>query len=1100
MKKRGFRGILAGLMAVIMLVGMIPALAAADPVYDPDKEVKIYIYVGDESSSIKSSYDEKDFADQFIPYKDGATYALKDLKDVSLTGLIGDYVSRTPEAWCIYGATVNADTGKCKSDRSITTANTLGESSLKYVGASNALLLIPEYNFTTYTNNYTPKKFYTEKSHTLKRTISSSDVEPTYQWYRYNRKVSGYDYFTLDGNCPDRYRNPAGDGWWYVDYRLDGTYKARYVFTSHSTQDQTYFPVVMDLNGKVMTAADSLDDLGTDNFYYELTCEDRGGYKSIEMYVYALTPYFYTVMGTNKYTAPVEAMANYSFHIEAVEGATEETYTPSLPGVYYCKLTYSDGSNTLSVNSEPVYADFGKFTVSFDANGGSGYMSGLTVGNQYVLPESTFTAPAGAIFKCWDVNGTEMDPGDAITISKSVTVKAVWYIPPTSYDGALDANGGTGAMANQTIADGAAAVLSENTFTKEDYKFAGWNTSADGTGTSYVDKASITSNLVALGETVKLYAQWEYVGSYTVVFDANGGAGTMASQKISRDVEVALSQNAFTNSGYAFMGWNTSADGSGTSYADKAAVKNLADADDSITLYATWEKLKTVSFDANGGAGTMMSAVADVTGAYTLPANGFTAPDGKRFKCWSVNGAEKMPGDTVTVTADTTVRALWEDIPVTYMVSFDANGGSGSMVNASGITGEYTLPANGFTAPDGKRFKCWNVNGTEKMPGDTVTIAVDTTVRALWEDVPVTYTVSFDANGGSGSMAGVSGITGVYALPENGFTAPDGKQFKCWSVNGTERAVGDIITLTEDITVSAVWTETEVSNDDWSWYAAWLLLYNSKFSVTASATEGGNVTPAGISSVQYSKDITYTITPDKGYEIKSVLVDGNDVGAVSEYTFANVQKEHTIHAVFAAVADEPATDCDGWDNCPMSAYTDLKANEWYHDALHYCLENGLMQGMGDGLFNPSGAASRAMIVTILWRIEGCPVVNYAMDFEDVAAEQWYTDTIRWAASENIVEGYGDKTFGTNDPITREQLAAILYRYEQYKGGGFKGLWMYRMDYVDLADVSDWAYEAMCWMNMNGIVEGRPGKILDPKGTASRVEAAAMIQRYCELTK
>lgn len=954
MKKRGFRGILAGLMSAIMLMGMIPSAVAADPVYDPDKEVKIYIYAGDERSSIKASYDEKDFADQFIPYKDGATYALKDLKDVSLTGLIGDYVSRTPEAWCVYGATVNADTGKCKSDRSITTANTLGESSLKYVGASNALLLIPKYDFTTYPNNYTPKKFYTEKSYTLKRTISSSDVEPTYQWYRYNRKVSGYDYFTLDGNCPDLYRNPAGDGWWYVDYRRDGTYKARYVYTSHSTQDQTYFPVVMDLNGKVMTAADSLDDLGTDNFYYELTCEDTGSYKSIEMYVYALTPYFYTVMGTNKYTAPVDAMANYSFHIEAVAGATEETYTPSLPGVYYCKLTYSDGSNTLSVNSEPVYADFGKFTVSFDANGGSGYMSGLTVGNQYVLPESTFTAPAGATFKCWDVNGTEMHPGDAITISKSVTVKAVWYIAPTSYDVAFDANGGTGAMANQTIADGAAAVLSENTFTKEDYRFAGWNTSADGTGTSYVDKASITSNLVALGETVKLYAQWEYVGSYTVIFDANGGAGTMSSQKISRDVEAALSQNAFTKSGYAFMGWNTSADGSGTSYADKVVVKNLAAADDSITLYAIWEQFKTVSFDANGGTGTMTSAFADASGAYTLP--------------------------------------------------------------------------------------------------------------------------------------------------ENGFTAPDGKRFKCWSVNGTEMAVGDIITLTENITVTAVWAETEISNDDWSWYVAWLMLHNSKFSVTASSTEGGIVTPAGVSQVQYSKDITYTITPDKGYVIKSVLVDGNDVGAVSEYTFANVKKDHTILVIFAAVADEPATDCADWENCPMRAYTDLEAGQWYHDALHYCLENGLMQGMGDGRFNPSGAASRAMIVTILWRIEGCPVVNYAMDFEDVAAEQWYTEAIRWAASENIVEGYGDKTFGTNDPITREQLAAILYRYEQKNGGGFKGLWMYRMDYVDLADVSDWAYEAMCWMNMNGIVEGRPGKILDPKGTASRVEAAAMIQRYCELTK
>ncbi len=94
--------------------------------------------------------------------------------------------------------------------------------------------------------------------------------------------------------------------------------------------------------------------------------------------------------------------------------------------------------------------------------------------------------------------------------------------------------------------------------------------------------------------------------------------------------------------------------------------------------------------------------------------------------------------------------------------------------------------------------------------------------------------------------------------------------------------------------------------------------------------------------------------------------------------------------------------------------------------------------------------------------------------------------------------YGDGRFGTNDPITREQLATILYRYEQYKGGGFTGAWMIRMDYVDLADVSDWAYEAMCWMNMNGIVNGKPGKVLDPKGSATRAEAATMLYRYCEV--
>ena len=126
------------------------------------------------------------------------------------------------------------------------------------------------------------------------------------------------------------------------------------------------------------------------------------------------------------------------------------------------------------------------------------------------------------------------------------------------------------------------------------------------------------------------------------------------------------------------------------------------------------------------------------------------------------------------------------------------------------------------------------------------------------------------------------------------------------------------------------------------------------------------------------------------------------------------------------------------------------------------------------------------------------MVNYAMSFDDVASDTWYTEAIRWAASEGIVNGYSDTAFGPNDNITREQLATILYRYEQKNGGGFKGMWMFRMDYVDLAEVSDWAYEAMCWMNMNSIVNGKPGKVLDPKGNATRAEAATMLYRYCDI--
>ena len=218
----------------------------------------------------------------------------------------------------------------------------------------------------------------------------------------------------------------------------------------------------------------------------------------------------------------------------------------------------------------------------------------------------------------------------------------------------------------------------------------------------------------------------------------------------------------------------------------------------------------TVSFNANGGTGTMAD-VTDISGEYTLPANGFTAPAGKQFKAWSVGGVEKAAGDKITVTANTTVTAVWEDIPVvTYTVSFDANGGTGTMADVTGISGEYTLPANGFTAPAGKQFKAWSVGGVEKAAGDKITVTANTTVTAVWENTPVvTYTVSFDANGGTGSMADVTGVSGEYTLPANGFTAPEGKQFKGWARSASGAVItGTSITVTADTKLYAIWTST----------------------------------------------------------------------------------------------------------------------------------------------------------------------------------------------------------------------------------------------------------------------------------------------------
>ena len=142
-----------------------------------------------------------------------------------------------------------------------------------------------------------------------------------------------------------------------------------------------------------------------------------------------------------------------------------------------------------------------------------------------------------------------------------------------------------------------------------------------------------------------------------------------------------------------------------------------------------------------------------------------------------------------------------------------------------------------------------------------------------------------------------------------------------------------------------------------------------------------------------------------------------------------------------------------------------------------------------------GTLTRAMAVTVLWRLAGEPVVNYLMQFEDVPQGMWYSEAIRWAAAEGIVLGYGDGTFGAEDSITREQLAVILYRYEQYLGGGFTGMWMFPLRYNDAEDVADWAYEAICWLTMKDIYVTNEGTLLDPGEKATRAETAAFLCRF-----
>ena len=181
---------------------------------------------------------------------------------------------------------------------------------------------------------------------------------------------------------------------------------------------------------------------------------------------------------------------------------------------------------------------------------------------------------------------------------------------------------------------------------------------------------------------------------------------------------------------------------------------------------------------------------------------------------------------------------------------------------------------------------------------------------------------------------------------------------------------------------------------------------------------------------------------------------------------------------------------------PALPFADVTKGDWFYDAVQYVYDKGMMNGVDGDRFAPNATTSRAMIVTILYRLENEPAVSGKSPFTDVAAGQWYTNAVAWAAANGIVTGTTDTTFAPNGNITREQMAAILYRYASYKGldvsrqADLSG-------YADASAISAYAKQAMAWANGQGLITGVTATTLRPDGNAVRAQAATILMRLCE---
>jgi uncharacterized protein YjdB len=180
----------------------------------------------------------------------------------------------------------------------------------------------------------------------------------------------------------------------------------------------------------------------------------------------------------------------------------------------------------------------------------------------------------------------------------------------------------------------------------------------------------------------------------------------------------------------------------------------------------------------------------------------------------------------------------------------------------------------------------------------------------------------------------------------------------------------------------------------------------------------------------------------------------------------------------------------------LNPYSDVTDTDWFFDAVKNLTEIGLMNGTGNGKFSPNVTMTRAMIVTILYRLEGKPEVTGDMPFKDVKSGQWYTDAILWASQDDIVLGYGNGKFGPDDFVTREQAVAILYRYAKAKGEDVSAAADLSV-FVDADKISGWALDAIKWAVTAGIIEGRPGNLAAPQDTSTRAEIAMIFTRYIE---
>ena len=647
----------------------------------------------------------------------------------------------------------------------------------------------------------------------------------------------------------------------------------------------------------------------------------------------------------------------------------------------------------------------------------------------------------------------------------------------------FNGNGGSGSMEPVTVKAGTNYILPACGFTAPaDQEFKAWEIG----GAEYKVGDSYT-----VDRDTEIKALWENSvitpTTYTVTV-GNDGNGTGTATPSTAAAGTTITLTATPNKGYHFKEWQVISGGV-TIKDDKFLMP-----DSNVEVSAIFEKdappvptefTITVKTDGNGTA-SASHAKAVVGTEIRLTA---TPNTGYHFKEWQVisGGVTIKDNKFLMPSANVEVKAIFEKdappAPTEFTITVTSgDDGTASASHAKAVVGtEIRLTA---TPNTGYHLKEWQViSGGVTIENNKFTMpSANVEVKAIFEKdappAPTEFTITVTSgDNGTASASHAKAVVGteitLTATPNKGY------HFKEWQViSGGVTIKDDKFTMpSANVEVKAIFEKD--TGGGGGGYNPPVTYYTLRFE-----TGGGSDIPSVQGTYNTYIDLTKYVPTWRGHTF---------IGWYSERSLMNkvsgvyLTKDMTVYALWRV---------DKNPNTGANPFTDVSEKDWFYGDVMFVYENGLMLGTSKTLFSPHGTATRGMMATILWRMEGSPAPKGKNSFTDVEAGKWYADAITWTAENGIFAGYGKDKFGPDDPITREQLAAIFYRYADYKGYDLtvKG----NLDkFKDADKITDYAKTAMQWAVGSGLVKGKSGNLLDPQGTATRAEIAAMLHRFIE---